>query len=55
METFCQRCFSLLRSLVFPVKDTFTKGFTNADPAFELKYNDPIFIQKTRIIAAMTV
>ena len=30
MEKFCQKCFSLRRSLIFVVKDTFTKGFTNA-------------------------
>ena len=57
IEKFCQKYFSL-PSLVFAVEDTFTKGFTvvaYSYPACELKYIDPIFMRKTRILAVMTV
>ena len=60
----CQKCFSLLRSLVFVVKDTFIEGLrmrhcvdfvAYSYPACELKYTDPIFMRLTRILTVMTV
>ena len=59
-----QKCFSLLRSLAFAMKDTFKTGLrihhcagyvAYSYPAYELKYTDPIFMQQTRILAVMTV
>ena len=52
-EKRCQKCFSLLRPLIFVVKDTSTKGLLMlhcADfvafsyPGYELKYTDLIFM-----------
>ena len=40
IEKFCQKCFSLLRSLVFAVKYTFTRRFTNGSLWIKIQWPD---------------
>ena len=63
-EKYGQKRFTLLRPLIFVVKDTYTKGLpmlhctdfvAYSYPGYELKYIDLIFMWQRQILAVMTL